>query len=85
MGDAACSTECANPKTRPSRSGGTTFWKIVCSMASMNGTKNIQMKVPTARRTIEGWMVKKMQTVQVMTLLRKSVRSGSAPTPFFEM
>ena len=47
-GEAACSIEWAKPNTRPSRSGGTTFWKIVCSIASMKGTKNIQMNVPTA-------------------------------------
>src|SRR5688572_33425018 len=78
IGEAACSTEWANPNTRPSRSGGTTFWKIVCSMASVNGTKNIQMKVPTASSVIEGCTVKKMHTVQVTMLLRKSGRSGSA-------
>jgi hypothetical protein len=33
-GDAACSTLCANPNTRPCRSNGTTFCSTVCSDAS---------------------------------------------------
>ena len=34
-GEAACSTLCAKPNTRPWRSNGTTFWSTVCSDASM--------------------------------------------------
>ncbi len=36
-GEAACSTLWANPKTRPWRWYGTTFWRIVCSAASAYG------------------------------------------------
>ena len=36
-GEAACSTLCANPKTRPCRSKGTTRCRIVCSAASAYG------------------------------------------------
>ena len=53
-GEAACSIEWANPNTRPSRSGGTTLWKMVCSIASVKGMKNIQTNVPMARSVIEG-------------------------------
>ena len=39
-GDAACSTLCAKPNTRPWRSNGTTFCRIVCSAASTNGIEH---------------------------------------------
>ena len=47
--------------------------------------QNIQMKKPAASSQIEDWMVKKMQTVQVMQLTIISVRSGFFPSPVREM
>lgn len=42
-GEADCSTLCAKPNTLPCLSKGTTFWRIVCSAASANGCKTINV------------------------------------------
>lgn len=84
-GEAADSTLCAKPNTRPCRSKGTTFWRSVCSHASANGKSSIQIKFPATRSTIDGCMVKNIHTVHVMTLMRRSVLSGLFPSQNREM
>lgn len=79
-GEAADSTLCAKPNTRPCLSKGTTFWRSVCSQASAKGKRSIQIKLPITRSTIDGCIVKNIQTVQVMTLIRSSVLRGLSPS-----
>lgn len=38
-----------------------------------------------ARRRMEGWIVKNIQTAQMMILARKRDRSGFFPSPHFEI
>lgn len=75
-GEAADSTLWAKPNTRPCLSKGTTFCSRVCSQASANGNRSIQIKFPITSRIIEGCMVKNIHTVQVMTLICRSVLRG---------
>ena len=81
IGVAACSTLWAKPNTRPCRSGGTTFWRIVCSAASTTGIRHSQTNIPAASSTIDDWSVKTAQTVHMAMLARNSVRSGLRPQP----
>ncbi len=84
-GEAADSTLWAKPNTRPCRSKGTTFCRRVCSQASANGKRSIQIKFPITRRTIDGCIVKNMHTVQVITLICRSVLRGLFPSQNREM
>ena len=52
-GEAACSTLCAKPNTRPWRWKGTTRCRIVCSDASAYGITHMNAIMQTASSTIE--------------------------------
>ena len=80
-GDAAISTLCANPNTRPWRSKGTTFCSTVCSAASANGTRHNQTNMPTASSRIHERSVNTLDTAHITTLTASNVRSGFAPSP----
>ena len=41
IGEAAVSSVCAKPNTRPCSVNGTTFWMTVCSDASANGISSM--------------------------------------------
>lgn len=47
----------------------------------MKGAKRIQRKMPIDVKTMEDWIVKKMQTSQMMILVRNRVLSGFLPKP----
>ena len=70
-GEAACSTLWAKPKTRPCRSGGTTFCRIVCSAASTAGIRHSQINMPTASSSIEARRVNTQQIAHKARLARK--------------
>ena len=54
MGEAAFSTLCAKPITRPWRSSGTTFCTMVCSVASANGTDSVHTSMLAAMSRMDG-------------------------------
>jgi hypothetical protein len=81
MGDAAVSMLCAKPNTRPWRSSGTTFWTIVCSVASMNGTISVHTRVPAASRRIDGCIGKISVATHMMMFTINRVLSGFFPSP----
>lgn len=83
IGDADCSILLANQNTRPSRSSGTTFCNIVCSIASIKGKRNIQINKPIIKSIIDGCIVKNIQTVQVIILLRNKIIKGFFPNHLF--
>ena len=80
-GDAACSTLCAKPKTRPCRSNGTTRCSTVCSAASAKGISSMKTIIATASSRIDERSGNSAVAVQVTTLTSRIVRTGLLPRP----
>ena len=82
-GAAADSIAAANPKTRPWRWNGTTFWITVCSDASTTGMIDMYAQMPRAYSTHHSRIVKSAPSTPMPITTRSIVRIGFLPSPNF--
>ena len=82
-GEAIFSIDCPNPNTRPWRSSGTTFCRIVCSADSAIGPSIMNPKKPIPTSQIDGTTGKNIQIAHMIALTRRRVLTGLFPRPYF--